>query len=47
MSASIIIKNLEQSFGNNKVINKFNIKINDGEFSCISWSIWLWKVYTC
>ena len=28
----IIIKNLEKSFGNNKVIHNFNISINDGEF---------------
>ena len=30
--ATIEIKNIEKSFGNNKVINNFNIKINDGEF---------------
>ena len=30
--ATIELKNIEKSFGNNKVINKFNIKINDGEF---------------
>ncbi len=30
--SEIIIKNLNKSFGNNKVINKFNISINDGEF---------------
>ena len=30
--ASIELKNIEKSFGSNKVINKFNIKINDGEF---------------
>lgn len=30
--ANIELKNIEKSFGKNKVINKFNIKINDGEF---------------
>ena len=30
--SKIVIKNLEKSFGNNKVINNFNIKIEDGEF---------------
>ena len=30
--SKIIIKNLEKSFGNNKVINNFNIDIKDGEF---------------
>ena len=30
--ASIELKNIEKSYGKNKVINKFNIKINDGEF---------------
>jgi len=30
--ASIELKNIEKSFGLNKVINKFDIKINDGEF---------------
>ena len=30
--ASIELKNIKKSFGTNKVINKFNIKINDGEF---------------
>ena len=30
--ASIELKNIEKSFGENKVINKFDIKINDGEF---------------
>ena len=30
--SEIIIKNLSKSFGNNKVINDFNIKITDGEF---------------
>ena len=30
--SKINIKNLEKSFGNNKVINNFNIDINDGEF---------------
>ena len=30
--ASIELKNIEKSFGANKVINKFDIKINDGEF---------------
>ena len=30
--ATIELKNIEKSFGNNKVINNFNIKINDGEF---------------
>ncbi len=30
--ASIELKDIEKSFGSNKVINKFNIKINDGEF---------------
>ena len=30
--ASIELKNIEKSFGTNKVINRFNIKINDGEF---------------
>ena len=30
--ATIELKNIEKSFGRNKVINKFNIKINDGEF---------------
>ena len=30
--SEIVIKNLNKSFGNNKVINKFNININDGEF---------------
>ncbi len=30
--ATIELKNIEKSFGNNKVINDFNIKINDGEF---------------
>ena len=30
--SKIVIKNLEKSFGNNKVINKFNIDIKDGEF---------------
>ena len=30
--ASIELKNIEKSFGTNKVINKFDIKINDGEF---------------
>ena len=30
--SKIIIKNLEKSFGDNKVINNFNIDINDGEF---------------
>ena len=28
----MLLKNLEKSFGNNKVINNFNIKIEDGEF---------------
>tara|TARA_B100000530_G_scaffold107351_1_gene66652 strand:- start:416 stop:1468 length:1053 start_codon:yes stop_codon:yes gene_type:complete len=30
--SKIIIKNLEKSFGDNKVINNFNIDIEDGEF---------------
>ncbi len=30
--ATIELKNIEKSFGRNKVINKFNIKIKDGEF---------------
>ena len=30
--SKIVIKNLEKSFGNNKVINKLNIDIKDGEF---------------
>ena len=30
--SKIIIKNLNKSFGDNKVINNFNININDGEF---------------
>ncbi len=30
--SKIIIKNLEKSFGNNKIINNFNIDIEDGEF---------------
>ena len=30
--SKIVIKNLEKSFGDNKVINDFNININDGEF---------------
>ena len=30
--AFIELKNIEKSFGSNKVINKFNIKIKDGEF---------------
>ena len=30
--ASIELKNIEKSFGTNKVINRFNLKINDGEF---------------
>ena len=30
--ASIELKNIEKSFGTNKVINKFDIKINHGEF---------------
>tara|TARA_B000000437_G_scaffold60447_1_gene43466 strand:- start:10 stop:1062 length:1053 start_codon:yes stop_codon:yes gene_type:complete len=30
--SKIVIKNLEKSFGDNKVINDFNIDINDGEF---------------
>ena len=30
--SKIVIKNLEKSFGDNKVINNFNIKIEDGEF---------------
>ena len=30
--ASIELKNIEKSFGTNKVINKFDIKIKDGEF---------------
>ena len=30
--SKIVIKNLEKSFGNNKVINNFNIDIEDGEF---------------
>ena len=30
--SKINIKNLEKSFGDNRVINNFNIDINDGEF---------------
>ena len=30
--SKIIIKNLRKSFGNNKVINDFNVNIEDGEF---------------
>ena len=30
--ASIELRNIEKSFGKNKVINKFDMKINDGEF---------------
>ena len=30
--SKIVIKNLEKSFGDNKVINNFNIDISDGEF---------------
>ena len=30
--AFIELKNIEKSFGSNKVINKFDIKIKDGEF---------------
>ena len=30
--SKIIIKNLGKSFGDNKVINNFNIDIEDGEF---------------
>ena len=30
--ATIELKNIEKSFGANKVIDKFNIKINHGEF---------------
>ena len=30
--SKIIIKNLKKSFGDNKIINDFNINIADGEF---------------
>ena len=30
--SKILIKNLEKSFGDNRVINNFNIDIKDGEF---------------
>ena len=30
--SKIVIKNLEKSFGENKIISNFNISINDGEF---------------
>ena len=30
--SKICIKNLEKSFGDNKIINNFNINIEDGEF---------------
>ena len=30
--SKIIIKNLRKYFGNNKVINNFNVNIEDGEF---------------
>ena len=30
--SKIVIKNLEKSYGDNKVISNFNININDGEF---------------
>ena len=30
--SEIIIKNLNKSYGNNKVINSFDIEIQDGEF---------------
>ena len=30
--SQITIKNLEKSYGENKVINNFNIDIEDGEF---------------
>ena len=30
--SKIVIKNLEKSFGENKVIKNFNINIKDGEF---------------
>ena len=30
--SKIVIKNLEKSFGKNRVINNFNIDIHDGEF---------------
>ena len=30
--SKIVIKNLEKSFGDNTVINNFNIDIKDGEF---------------
>ena len=30
--SKIVIKNLEKSFGDNKVINNFNIDIKNGEF---------------
>ena len=30
--SKIIIKNLKKTFGNNKVINNFNVNIEDGEF---------------
>ena len=30
--SKIVVKNLEKSFGENKVINNFNIDIKDGEF---------------
>ena len=30
--SKITIKNLEKSFGDNKVIKNFNINISDGEF---------------
>ena len=30
--SKIIIKNLGKSFGDNRVINNFNIDIEDGEF---------------
>ena len=33
--SEIIIKNLNKSYGNNKVINEFNIKITDGEFGLV------------
>ena len=42
--SEIIIKNLNKSYGNNKVINDFNIKITDGEFIVLGGTIWLWKV---
>ena len=42
--SKIIIKNLEKSFGDNKVISNFNLDIKNGEFIVLVGPSGVWKI---